>query len=238
MTDEELSKLDELSDDEKGALKVDNNNIAIYTHAPGNYNTNVEGVAATVTDSELTVFIEVSGAKVDAGKKPYVLALDNNGTKELWGAQLVVMTPGATMPTDLEENVAPPPPAPPANCGIVYTPEAGKIYLKPSDNWLEADARFAVKFITAGWATQSDFYDLEKVTGLEDKNIYEVTVPSDYTQVVFLRMNPAFTDNGWNNDTETRVWKQMNPADLPQDSGVVYVVEGWDNASWLPFATE
>lgn len=107
MTDEELSKLDELSDEEKGALKVSGTNIAIYTHAPGNYNTNVEGVVATVTDSDLTVFIEVSGAKVEAGKKPYVLALDDNGTKEVWGAKLVEMTPGATMPQNLIENKAP-----------------------------------------------------------------------------------------------------------------------------------
>lgn len=107
MTDEELSNLDEL--DDPGALRVDGgNNIVIYTPEPGNYSTSVEGVAATVTDSDLTVFIEVSGAKVEAGKKPYVLALDDNGgIKDFWSAKIVAMTQGATMPQNLIENKKP-----------------------------------------------------------------------------------------------------------------------------------
>ena len=126
------------------------------------------------------------------------------------------------------------------DCGIVYTPEEGKIYLIPNSNWLQkgdgADPRFAVKFVDSAWSNQSDFIDMTPVGGLT--NVYEVSLDQvgDFTHVQFMRMNGSTVENNWNN-------KYNNSAtmELPKDLSVVCVIpdNAWnDEGDWFAFKAQ
>ena len=89
-------------------------------------------------------------------------------------------------------------------------------YLQVNKNWAEGNARFAAYLWNDNGNTWVD------ATKTSD-NVYAVTVPDGYTNVIFTRMNPATTENNWSD-----VWNQT--ADLKVELGKVYVMaEGaWD----------
>ena len=121
---------------------------------------------------------------------------------------------------------------PPANCGIVHTPEAGKIYLVPSDNWLEAGVnRFCAVFTESGWKNET----WVSMTKVEGKNLYEVTVPQgNFVDVQFQRMNPDKDGNDWDSK-----WSSSETLQIPTTGdAVVCVIDGWTAGSWMLFATE
>lgn len=98
-----------------------------------------------------------------------------------------------------------------------------KVYLKPNENWLQGNARFAIYFFGNGdgWA------DLTDSNG---DGIYEGEVPAGYTKVIFCRMNPDAAENNWNNK-----WNQSQDLDVPTDNtNCFYVADGsWDKqGSW------
>ena len=105
------------------------------------------------------------------------------------------------------------------------------LYLKPNANWSADGARFAMYYFNGtanGWADMRD----------EDGDrIYEGVVPADYSNVIFCRMNPAATENNWNN-------KLNQTADLtvPTDGTNCYTVaEGtWDQGGgeWSVYPPE
>ena len=98
-------------------------------------------------------------------------------------------------------------------------------YLQVNKNWAEGNARFAAYLWNDNGNTWVD------ATKTSD-NVYAVTVPDGYTNVIFTRMNPATKENNW--DTK---WNQT--ADLKVELGKVYVMaEGaWDkgNGEWKNF---
>ena len=98
-------------------------------------------------------------------------------------------------------------------------------YLQVNKNWAEGNARFAAYLWNDNGNTWVD------ATKTSD-NVYAVTVPDGYTNVIFTRMNPATTENNWSD-----VWNQT--ADLKIELGKVYVMaEGaWDkgNGEWKNF---
>ena len=98
-------------------------------------------------------------------------------------------------------------------------------YLQVNKNWAEGNARFAAYLWNDNGNTWVD------ATKTSD-NVYAVTVPDGYTNVIFTRMNPATTENNWSD-----VWNQT--ADLKVELGKVYVMaEGaWDkgNGEWKNF---
>ncbi len=98
-------------------------------------------------------------------------------------------------------------------------------YLQVNANWAEGNARFAAYLWNDNGNTWVD------ATKTSD-NVYAVTVPDGYTNVIFTRMNPATKENNW--DTK---WNQT--ADLKVELGKVYVMaEGaWDkgNGEWKNF---
>ena len=106
---------------------------------------------------------------------------------------------------------------------------ASTLYLKPSTNWLEADARFAAYFFGNG----EIWVDCVDTNG---DGIYEVEVPAGYTKVIFCRMNPGTSINTWNYK-----WNQTSDLDIPTDANVQYTVEpgSWDNGNgiWGPFGS-
>ena len=103
------------------------------------------------------------------------------------------------------------------------------IYLVPNGNWKVDNARFAIYYFENGkqdgWISMTDS---------DGDGIYECDlslIPSGYTNIIFVRMNPATTANNW--DTK---WNQSSDLKIPTDLNVRYTVaEGaWDKGagSW------
>ena len=101
--------------------------------------------------------------------------------------------------------------APSTGAGTVLT-------LKPNSDWLSANARFAAYFFGNGekW---------ENMTADSTGTVYTVTAPEGYSNVIFCRMNPATTDNNWNNK-----WNQTSDLNVSDGVGKAYVITGWDNS--------
>ena len=108
------------------------------------------------------------------------------------------------------------------------------LYIKPNDNWADGDARFAAYFFgDAGntWVSMTDS---------DNDGIYEVAIPNDkiYTNVIFCRMNPKFTENGWNAGNEShenkKVWNQTVDLDIPLDEKVLFTIKenSWTEGIW------
>ena len=95
------------------------------------------------------------------------------------------------------------------------------VYLKPGNDWNSAGARFAVYYfqdgMADGWASMTDS---------NSDGVFEATIPAGYTNIIFCRMNPDFTDNGWNTGSEgendpKRVWNQTVNVTLSADDTFV-----------------
>ena len=103
------------------------------------------------------------------------------------------------------------------------------LYLKPNANWLSDNARFAVYYWNDGGSAWLDLADENK------DGYYEVAFPSGYSKLIFCRMNPATTENKWENK-----WNQT--ADLTLTDGYnccVIADEAWDGAGeWDTFIPE
>ena len=119
-----------------------------------------------------------------------------------------------------------------------------KLYLKPNANWKQANARFAAYFFGNGdkWVSMTAVAD--------QTDLYEVDIPTDksYPSVIFCRMNPSSTTNGWT--AETQLWNQTSDLTIPTDGKNQYTVEEgawskvngswhkvWDNSCWKEFTT-
>ena len=128
-------------------------------------------------------------------------------TRKLFVALVLVMTILMTMAAAVI-------PASAANI-----PAGTKLYLVPSANWNQSNARFAAYFFGTGEAWVS----MTKVSG--ESNLYEVTTPSgSWTNVIFCRMNPSASANNWNNK-----WNQTSDLTYNGTSNCYTVKEGtWD----------
>ena len=94
------------------------------------------------------------------------------------------------------------------------------VYLKPSSNWTQKGARFAVYLFQGSTNTWTDMSD-------EDGDgYYEATLPEgEWEKVIFCRMNPNATENNWNTK-----WNQTLDLDIPDDMNCYTVKEAtWDN---------
>ena len=101
---------------------------------------------------------------------------------------------------------------------------AGTIYMRANSNWLEAGARFAAYFFEGAnnvWVSM--VADVEA-------NVFKCDVPSGFSNVIFVRMNPAVSENRWNTDTDTDttkpVWNQTADLFVPGagSTSICYVV--------------
>ena len=122
---------------------------------------------------------------------------------------------------------------PPADCGLVYTPEAGKVYVISSD-WNKDGA------VIAAYLWDSNNNNVwKKMTAVEGvAGLLEVDA-TGYENVIFRRFGPdqeiGWGDSDWGGKTGDLV--------LPTDNKVVAKISGWsgDNSvtvEWLPFATK
>ena len=94
-----------------------------------------------------------------------------------------------------------------------WTATPTTIYLKPSANWKQANARFAI--YAFGGGSGDKWVDMTPV-GCNDE-YYMVDVPAGYTAFNFVRMNPATTENNWDND-----WNQTGNLSIPNDGKNLY----------------
>ena len=94
------------------------------------------------------------------------------------------------------------------------------VYLKPNANWKLDGARFAAYFFGNG----ETWVDATLVEGETD--IYAVTVPTGFENIIFCRMNPNAAANNWNNK-----WNQTADLKVPTDGTNLYTVkeDTWDN---------
>ena len=101
------------------------------------------------------------------------------------------------------------------------------IYFVPNADWKNDGAWFAAYF----WnGTESGSVQL---TDSDADGVYEGAVPSNMTDMLFCRMNPAYTSFGWNSDTETdHVWNQTLDTTVGSAPYNYYYITGWDTGEW------
>ncbi|MBO5085944.1 MAG: hypothetical protein IJY67_03975 [Paludibacteraceae bacterium] len=99
-------------------------------------------------------------------------------------------------------------------------PNGTQLYLNPSAEWKESDARFVAYFFGGDGELWLD------MTDSNGDGIYEVVSQGTREKVIFCRMNPETTENNWDNK-----WNQTS--DLTYD-GVnnQYNVVGWEEGNW------
>ena len=93
---------------------------------------------------------------------------------------------------------------------------ANTIYLKPSDEWKNDNARFAVyywKDSENGWVDMTDI----GCTG----EYYKADIPVKYTDIIFCRMNPNATEYKFEDGI---VWNQSEDLQVPTDDKVLYKI--------------
>lgn len=90
-----------------------------------------------------------------------------------------------------------------------WTATPTTIYLKPSANWKQANARFAIYAFGGG---EDKWVDMTPV-GCNDE-YYMVDVPAGYSQFKFVRLNPNADNYGWDNDV---AWGQTNDLSIQND---------------------
>ena len=99
------------------------------------------------------------------------------------------------------------------------------VYLEPNDNWKKDNARFAVYC----WNSSGNiWYDMTKM-GCDGGNYYMVEIPVAYKDFKFVRLNPATTENNWNDGTK---WNETGNLKVPTDNNVLFTVTNWGDGSW------
>lgn len=104
-----------------------------------------------------------------------------------------------------------------------------KVYLQPGV-WSADDAWFSAHFFNSVGGAED-----VKMTDEDADGVYEVSVPAGMESVIFCRMNPAYSDFAWNNETETdHVWTEMSSVAIPlaDDTKVYYNVTDWEAGEW------
>lgn len=97
------------------------------------------------------------------------------------------------------------------------------IYLKPNDRWKTDNARF-VAYV---WNAERDFWF--DMVDEDESGYYTCTIPSKYTDLAFVRMNPSEPANNWDND-----WNQTGDLTIPLDDKNCFTLadnEEWDGAT-------
>ena len=90
-----------------------------------------------------------------------------------------------------------------------WTATPTTIYLKPSANWKQANARFAIYAFGGGG---DKWVDMTPV-GCNDE-YYMVDVPAGYSQFKFVRLNPNADNYGWDKDV---AWGQTDDLSIQND---------------------
>ena len=154
------------------------------------------------------------------------MCLEADGTYDIYfdasTKKIYIMTAGTDYNTATEQTKSGKEP-------VTEEPEVvdGNIlYLKPSANWKQSNARFAVYT----WDGGEQWFSMNKVAD----GVYKVAVPKNVKNIIFCRMNPNTTANNWNNK-----WNQTSDLTVQTNGNNCYTVkEGtWDKGggSWSKY---
>ena len=101
------------------------------------------------------------------------------------------------------------------------------IFFVPNADWKNDGAWFAAYF----WnGTESGSV---KLADSDADGIYEGAVPSNMTDMLFCRMNPAYTEFAWNSEVENdHVWNQTLDTTVGTSPYNYYYITGWDTGEW------
>ena len=96
---------------------------------------------------------------------------------------------------------------------------ARTLYLKPNSNWTQANARFAIYMFGSG----EGWTNMTAVSG--ETGLYQGTIDDKYPKVIFCRMNPATTENKWDNK-----WDQTEDLTVGTENLFTVANGEWNNA--------
>ncbi|MGM9747004.1 MAG: InlB B-repeat-containing protein [Paludibacteraceae bacterium] len=96
------------------------------------------------------------------------------------------------------------------------------LYLVPNSNWLQSNARFAVYCFDNG----TTWVDMVAVDG--ETNLYKATIDDAYPKVIFVRLNPATTENNWNDGTKWNQTADLTLADAGTNNCYTITDGTWD----------
>ena len=156
---------------------------------------------------------KADGTAVESMKYPGAVSLVRSGMVDLGNLSL-----------DPKESVLPEGP------GEEEDAEEGVVYFKPTSSWLADGARFAAYLWEDG--VGETWVDLvaDSVSG-----VFKCEVPSGYSNIIFVRMNPSSTENNWDNK-----WNQTVDLKVPTGNEVCFVPTGEDGegkvtGSWTSY---
>ena len=88
------------------------------------------------------------------------------------------------------------------------------VYFAPDSNWRSDNARFAIYAFKG-----SNDYKWIEMTDDDGDDIYEAVVPSEYTKIIFCRLDPDNTHNGW-----SATWNQTVDLTLPTNGDNLFTI--------------
>ena len=99
------------------------------------------------------------------------------------------------------------------------------VYLKPNEQWKQADARFAIHYWhdgqPAGWVDMTD-------VGC-NRDYFVATIPAGYTNFLFARMDPSNTENKWDADID---WNKTGDLTIPTDGKNLFTLPTSGDQVW------
>ena len=101
------------------------------------------------------------------------------------------------------------------------TPESVDVYLVPNAEWRDSGAWFAAYLWEDGVETNVTLMD-ENGDG-----IYSASIPKSMTNIIFCRMNPAYTEFAWN-----YVWKQTVDLKVGEAPNNYFYITSENNGEW------
>ena len=102
--------------------------------------------------------------------------------------------------------------------------ESKKIYLKPNSNWKSSNARFAAYV----WSSNSNAIWIDMIKSsisTSSTAYYACWIPQSYTKVIFGRMSPSVSNNGFDNPP---MWNRTNDVTLSSSKNC-YVI---NSSAW------
>ena len=106
-------------------------------------------------------------------------------------------------------------------------PKDRVVYLVPDDDWRGANAWFAA------YLWEGDQNTNVVLTDEEGNGVYKAVIPENMSNIIFCRMNPAYTEFAWNSDAEDdRVWAKSADLVVGAAPNNYYYITGADTGEW------
>ena len=111
------------------------------------------------------------------------------------------------------------------------TPAPGavsSVYFVPNEDWKSNEAWFAAYV----WNEAGDNSSIV-LSDVDEDGVYECALPAEMTNIIFCRMNPAYTEFAWNSETEAdHVWNQTEDLTVGVEPNNYFYITGWATGEW------